>query len=131
MQAMAAFIRRHGIRADAEWADSNPNMDDMPAGSSHWRVTLRMGRKRMVVPFSQGPAIAREPEARDVLSCLASDAGSVRNARDFEDWAADYGYSPDSRKAERSYRVTVRQTERLAAFLGDLVDELLWETEQD
>lgn len=131
MQTLKAFIRERGIRATAEWADDNPSMDDMPPGSSHWRVTLRMGRKRMTVPFSMGPAHSTEPSAYDVLSCLASDAASVENVGTFDEWAEDLGWSADSRKAERAYRATVAQTARLRAFLDEAYAVLLWGVEPE
>jgi|SRR5436190_14540955 hypothetical protein len=120
---LKAFIRQHRITMSADWADSNPNIDTMPPGSRHWRCTLRCGRRRMVVYFSQGPAIEREPTVEDVLDCLASDASGC--ASTFEDWCADLGYDSDSRKAEQTYRLIREQSEKLAALLGSAYGELL------
>jgi hypothetical protein len=91
---LKAFIQQHRITMSAEWADRNPNIDSMPPGSRHWRCTLRCGHRRMVVYFSQGPAIEREPTVEDVLDGLASDAFGGT----FEDWCAELGYDSDSRK---------------------------------
>ena len=124
------FINHNRIHARAEWTDDNPGMSDMPAGSSHWRVILTRSGKRMTVPFSQGPAISREPTAEDVLDCLASDAASFENAQSFEDWASEYGYDADSRKAERIYRAVEKQTVKLRAFMGELYQPLLWDIER-
>jgi len=52
-----------------------------------------------------------------------SDAQSVDDARDFEDWCAELGYDTDSRKAERTFRACQRIAERLRQFLGDAYDE--------
>jgi len=125
----------HGLLSLSEWVlrwlASNPNMNDMPAGSAHYKVVLRMGGKQMTVPFSMGPAHCKEPNAEDVLNCLASDSSSVENARgDFEEWASEYGYDTDSRKAEKLFRACKKQAESLKKFLGDeLYESLLWETE--
>jgi hypothetical protein len=89
----------------------------------HWAVTLRMGRKQMTVPFSQGWAHTKPPTAADVLDCLASDASGADES--FEDWAANYGYDTDSRKAERTYNAVRKQTARLRQFLGDKYEPLL------
>lgn len=111
------FITRYNITAEATRAESNPYMDDMPAGSTHWHVTLRRGSKhQMTVPWSQGPAVEREPDAARVLECLAADA--VSDGLEFEAWAGEYGYDSDSRKAERIYTATKKQTAALKRFLG-------------
>lgn len=128
---MRGFVAKSAIRFAAALTDSNPNMADMPAGSTHWRCMLRRGKRRITVYFSQGPAISREPTAEDVLDCLASDAAGVENARSFEDWCGEYGYDTDSRKAERIYNVVRRQADALRRLLGDdLYNTLLWDTER-
>jgi hypothetical protein len=95
---IAAFIEKHGIKFSAELTDRNPNMDEMPAGSSHYKATIRRGRFSMTIPYSMGPAHLRDPRAEDVLDCLASDAAGFENARSFEEWASEYGYDTDSRR---------------------------------
>lgn len=117
MTLKALVNRTPKVTASAVWAESNPHMDDMPAGSSHWRVTLRYRGRRLTVPFSQGPAICEDPSAESVLSCLLSDASSAD--QDFEHWADDLGFDQDSRKAERIYRVVQAQTAKLRRFLGE------------
>jgi hypothetical protein len=129
-QTVADFIADHNITADAVPTDHNPNMDDS-ATMDHWRVTLRRPGKKMTVYFSMGSGHnGKAPEAADVLDCLASDASSVDNARDFADWASDYGYDTDSRKAHKTYTVCKRQAERLKKFLGESYDAILFETER-
>jgi hypothetical protein len=83
----------------------------------------------MVVPFGMGSANTEEPDAADVLNCLASDASGYENARSFEEWASELGFDADSRKAERTYREVERQAQQLRAFLGSEYDAYLYETE--
>ena len=123
------FVNRYRVSASAKWADKNPNMADMPSGSSHYKVTLRHDGRQLTVHFSQGPAICQEPTAKDVLNCLVSDACGFDNAQSFEDWASEYGYDADSRKAERTYKVVERQTTALKRVFGDLFDTLVYHTE--
>ena len=135
MIPLARFIAEHKITMAADWADSNPNRDPSDRwndSASHWRCTFRRGRRRMTTYFSMGPAHTKEPTAKDVLDCLASDSGSVENARSFKDWASDLGYDPDSRKAERTFRICERQAKRLRQFLGsqETYESLLWQTER-
>lgn len=132
MDTILRFIGKNGIKMTAEWADTNPNMSDMPAGSSHWKCTFSHNGRKMTIYFSMGPAHSREPEAHDVLDCLASDAATVENARSFEDFASELGYDPDSRKAEKIYAACVKQSEKLKKFLGsdELYQSLLFDTER-
>lgn len=58
------------------------------------------------------------PDTRDVLASLAMDAGAIDFAS-FEDWASDYGYDTDSRKAESVYRACLATALALRAALGD------------
>lgn len=133
-RTLKGFLADHPVTMTTEWADRNPHMDDMPAGSSHWKCVLVSkadGRRRLTVYFSQGPAISREPSVEDLLDCLASDAATWENAQDFEDWARDLGYDPDSRKAERIYRAVEKQAKGLKRLLGDdAYDSLLWQVER-
>lgn len=130
MQPMSAFVRLNKIRMTYDWADSNPNMTDSQ-NMNHYKCTLKMGKKQITLFFSQGYGISVDPDAESVLDCLASDSASIENARSFEDWANEYGYNTDSRKAEKIFKACERQAEKLKSFLGDeLYNSLLWKTER-
>lgn len=75
-------------------------------------------------------AVAAPPTASEVLDCLASDASSYDNTQDFEDWAGDYGYDTDSRKAEHTYRAIAEQAKALRVFVDADYDELLYNVER-
>ncbi len=71
------------------------------------------------------------PSLADFLDCLASDAGSYDNARDFSDWCGEYGYDDDSRTAERTYNMIAEQSRNLRRLLGaDSYRELTENTER-
>lgn len=128
MKNIKTFVNRHNIKADVEWADSNPHMTDFEG--NHFKVRLRYRGRQLTIPFSQGYGLSGEPTAADVLNCLASDSASVENARSFEEWASELGYDPDSRKAEKTFKVCETQADKLKKFLGnDLYEDLLWNTE--
>lgn len=57
------------------------------------------------------------PSIGDVLHSLALDS-NVLESGGFEDWAAELGYSTDSRKAEAIYRECVDQSLALQRMLG-------------
>jgi hypothetical protein len=135
LKTVSEFAKSRDIAAFVEWADGNPNINDMGPGARHFLVKLRRtvgGRKLvMPVPFSQGGAYTEEPTAADVLDCLAMDAASYDNARNFAEWAADMGYDEDSRTAARLYRAVKESREKLFAFLGPAsYEELLYKTER-
>jgi hypothetical protein len=58
------------------------------------------------------------PDACDVLYSLAIDV-NVLDARGFEDWASDFGYDTDSRKAESIYRACLEIALKLRNGLGE------------
>lgn len=121
-------MQNFNITIQSERVAQNPNMPDAD-NMDHWRCVLRRKGRRMTVHFSQGFGHnGKEPSLDAVLECLSLDAGGIENARDFDDWCAEYGYDTDSRTAERTYRACQRSTKRLAAFLGpDDFSKLLWE----
>ena len=126
---MKQFVNRNRVRIFCDWADDNPNMPDWK-DANHFKCTLKMGKKQMTLYFSQGYGINGEPEAASVLDCLASDANCIDNAQTFVAWASELGYDPDSRKAEKIFKVCEKQAEKLKNFLGDdLYEDLLYNTE--
>ncbi|HVT61903.1 MAG TPA: hypothetical protein VHD33_00235 [Legionellaceae bacterium] len=118
------FIAKHGIKMIAERTDSNPNMVDSTWRADHWKVRFSFGKRRMTTYFSMGYGHnGKAPEADDVLNCLISDCSVIDQT--FEDWAGDFGYDTDSRKAEKTYKACIKTGNRLLKFLGfPLFDEL-------
>lgn len=104
----------------SELIDERPDglMDDMPAGSVHWKVTLRHKGRRMIIYYSQGPAVAGEPKMEDVLGCIARDAADADGYETFEEWCNALGLSEDSRKAERIYKAVSKQAEAFQRLCG-------------
>jgi hypothetical protein len=115
------FIDETGIASTSEWAERNPHMEDSDR-MDNWRVRLRSRNtgRTMRLYYSKGVGHnGAKPETDEVLDCLAMDASGIDNARGFEDWCSEYGYDTDSRSAEKTYKVCIRQAERLRGFLGD------------
>jgi hypothetical protein len=95
--------------------------DGWTPGTHPYKVTLRYQGRRLTVPFFVGPAHEKEPTAADVLSCLCSDVRSADQS--FEEWARDFGYDVDSRKAERTYQACVKLAPKVQRLLGEDFDE--------
>lgn len=129
-ETVKAFAERVGVTMPVAFtAASNPNIDDMPEGSTHWRVILAIGGRTLETPWSMGPALKDGPELISVLGALISDAAGYENARSFEEWCGDYGYDTDSRRAERTYNATAESAKALRRFLADEYEHAIWETE--
>lgn len=111
------LVNRYGIKSESKLVGSNPNMNDMPEGSNHYKVTLRGFGRRMTISYSMGPALTGEPEAVDVLDCLISDSDCIEGG--FDEFCGNCGYNSDSRKAEKIYRACVATSKKLHRFLGD------------
>lgn len=78
--------------------------------------------------FRKGEPIMPNPV--DVIYSLALDA-DVLNYSNFEDWAADCGYDPDSRKGESIYRACLEIALKLRNGLGDETLRALQEAARD
>lgn len=74
----------------------------------------------------------KPPELSSVLDCIASDCAGYESARHFEDWASEYGYDTDSRKAEYAYRQVGDEYRAFESLLGRAaLRELMFETERE
>jgi len=125
------FLSAYAIDMHVHQTHSNPTMDDS-FGMTHWYCTLIYKRERMSVNFSKGQAYkGAKPTVAEVLDCLASDAASYENTISFEDWADEFGYSRDSRKAEKVYHAVGRQRDNLFRLLGETAyATLLWQVDR-
>lgn len=125
------FVNKYGIKISCVWADENKNAPGWKE-ANHFKVTLRAKGKQLSTYFSQGYGIAGEPTAESVLEALAFDSAGIENARSFEEWASEYGYDTDSRRAEQIYKICEKQADKLKRFLGDeLYEILLWKVRED
>ena len=143
------FISKHGIRFECHRVEKRPDglMDADYPKERHFRC--RISKNNPVVKnlkfgpiterglhsfglyFSQGSAHTEDPTLADVLDSLASDASGYENAPDFADWASEYGYDTDSRKAEKTFRTIKRHSEQLKRTIGaEAYEELLCNTER-
>ena len=133
MATIKEFVSENRIAIERVKVFSNPNMDDGGYKMNHWQVKLGKlthPNDEMIVHFSMGLAHKKPPTTVDVLDCLASDAASIENAGSFEEWASEYGYDPDSRKALRTFEVCSEQARALRKFLGHAAYKtLLFEVE--
>lgn len=125
MTTFNGFLASNHVKFKAAHADHNPNMADSE-NMDHWRVVFKLNRRTLTTYFSMGYGHnGKEPVAGDVIGCLVSDARGADYCRSFEDWCGDYGYDPDSRKAERIFKACERTSKELKRFFADKFDDLL------
>lgn len=90
------------------------------------RVAKRLNEH--MPPYATSKAI--EPSPLDVIHSLVIDAG-VLDASSFEEWAGEYGYDIDSRKAEITYRACLDIALKLRNGIGEQGLEALRNASQD
>lgn len=112
----------HGTYTRAEIGKFSPGFGDRGLGGAPESIALRQLREECSDPTP--------PTVESVLDCLASDASSYDNARNFDEWAEEFGMDTDSRKAERSYKVVADQAKALRHFMGAEYNALLYQTER-
>lgn len=112
------FIASNQLTIKVTSTFQNPNLLDDKWKANHYLCVIAKGAKFMSTYYSMGLGLQGEPELSDVLDSLAMDAQGYENAGDFEDWANEYGYDTDSRKAEKTYNTIGEQSKRLRKLLG-------------
>lgn len=134
MATIEEFIEMHGIKMkECNKIHQSPYMTDFKG--DHWEIVLHMpgkGINEFVTYFSKGIGHkGKRPTVSEVLDCIASDASGYENSNSFEDWANDYGYDIDLRRAETIYHNVKAASLNLKNFLGkEAYETLLWETER-
>ncbi len=124
------FIKENNLTMNCKYAGNNPNIPNRDM--RHYKVTIkrkfklngnhldtRYGFRQMTLNFSQGYGIQGEPTLESVLGCLLSDSFSFSNGDTFKDFCENYGYDYDSRKAEKTYQATIKQTSKLKKLLDN------------
>ena len=94
-----------------------------------WKVTIRMGKRRLTTSYRMGMAHTGEPDVASVVYSLISDYQCARDSS-FEDFCFEYGYNLDSRKAEKTFKQCRATGPKLEKLLGDTLPQLI-EASQD
>ena len=121
---LGTFIAKYGITCRCMRDFYHRNLEDGDVRHNdryrrHYRAVLSCDGRRLAVPFTMGSATEGAPTTRDVLACLILDAQGA-NGKTFEEWANEYGYDDDSRRAEKVYNECKRTICRLCTLLGDV-----------
>jgi hypothetical protein len=121
MRSLQRYVANHGITVEIL---SGPDFTTDEDGWWNHTYALKLLNAdlgtEMTLPWKTGLGITEDPDERPekILDCLIGDAWGYENARGFEDWAGEYGYDPDSRKAESTWKAVGELAQALAQFLG-------------
>jgi len=91
--------------------------NDWQRQANGYRCTLRYRGRRYSFDFWQGVGVAGDPTAEGCLDCLLSDAQA--GGQTFEEFCAEFGYDPDSRRAEATWKACRRTAAGMKRLLGD------------
>ncbi len=104
-------------------APAKEEMQDMDG----WTCTLKYQGRKYTLPFYMGKGHnGAAPNAFGVMDCILSDAAGWESADGFEDWAGEYGYDTDSRKAEKIYKAVEKGRNKLETLLGEDYETFLY-----
>lgn len=134
MARLSELMKRDGIVLQHNFVGTQKD----PDWGEHylWQVTLRRTEEtddwgnewRIHTEFHTGTEFG-EPTVVDVMSCVISDALSFDNNPTFEDFAAEFGYDSDSRRAEGIYNACREMSVQVHNFLGPLFDEYAYDVD--
>lgn len=109
-----------------------PKVPGKPTPSERHKADRMMaeGGKAVRFVYSEGPLVhtgpVLQPDPCNVISSIVQDS-RVLDSGGFEDWASDYGYDKDSRKAESIYHACLEHALALKAAIGTAALEELTE----
>ena len=117
---LADYMDEHGLTIERM---SGPDWNVVDGHGRHEYV-LRLNHAAtqdfFEFPYWTGVDITTDPEdtATSIFDMLISDAWGVENNPTFEDWASEYDYDTDSRKAEAAYREVRAQADQFTQLIG-------------
>lgn len=126
-----AFARKERLRKLPSFQNDVPvallvqsaTLAQHPTDQSVFTVELRYHGRTMATSFSQGSAFLDPPEFWSVLHCLLLDISGIEDET-FESWCGNYGYSADSRQAEKTFNACRDTLSLVKRLLGRDFDEI-------
>lgn len=141
------FCEKYHVEFKAEFFANMPYFEDDKEKRDVYAITLKRGEKEYSFKFGQSLRASNKteqlkkldfyygknklekmreinkrcvpPTEYDVLSCITN-----YDPEDFETFCANYGYSTDSRKAEKVYFAVQKEYREIYRLFSDCMDEL-------
>lgn len=119
-KAANEFASKHGVKLTVIGSEFRKYFPEDKECRYVFKMKIQRGRKSYTFTFGQSIANgSKEPTMYDVLACFTKyDVGS------FEDFCGEFGYSNDSRTAERIYKAVVKECMAVERLFGDVIEEL-------
>lgn len=96
-----------------DWTTDEQSMLYAWQGQPHAKFKDKQRQANIAAKLARRQGV--KPALADVVHSLLMDGEAFFNAQSFEDWAVEYGYGIDSRKAESIYRLCDATGRKLAA----------------
>lgn len=122
MRSIRHYVQNHGMTVDIL---AGPDYAVDEDGWEHHSYDIQLnnpelGTTMIICGYRYGTGITHTPDEKpeEIIDSLISDTWGYENADGFEDWAGEYGYDTDSRKAERIYEAVKKQAGEFLDFIG-------------
>jgi hypothetical protein len=115
-KTLPELIAELGIECKAKRIDAPVNATEWQQKANAYRVTLKHQGRKMSLNFYQGTSIKEDPNASDVVYCLASDYSISASCTDFKCFVDCLGLNIDS---HITYTALKRQSKRFQDFIQD------------
>lgn len=131
------YVKRRNITVEV--TEEHGLVRDEWSQFPHYKFTVTLhvgddGNSHEGITWNQGTGVKTTPDEdpATVLDALVSDATAYLDNSSFEDFARDFGYDEDSRRAERLFNDCKKVAEWLPELLGgkDEFDKLAYEIER-
>jgi hypothetical protein len=118
MSKLEELIKEKGVKMSSEFVGYFTEMDGDKWAHHSWKCTLRYKGRQMTTDYHMGTGHhGNEPSVADVLYGLLLDYAVVDSS--FAEFCNDFGYSDDSRKAEKIYKACIAGGKKLRKLLGE------------
>lgn len=113
------------VRYSITGGETHYNEEDFgrPWRYRRWTLSISKSGRRARIGYRTGMGIPRIPTAAEILESAFRDAQDAQDAGDFESFADEFGYDPDSRSAFRIYEACQAQGVKLHRVFGYSFDE--------
>lgn len=118
------FLQKTNTKIDIEYLKYDYHNDDKHKRDIY-KVTIKRGSRQFSLNFGQSIAKSGRKEVPtnyDILACLTKNEVGT-----FDDFCGNYGYSNDSKTAERIFKAVVKEWENVCRIWSDDEIELLQE----
>ena len=117
-EAIEAGLNALDVRVEALPKYDTSDSPKWAERMNSWTVTLRKGNARVDFDYYTGKTVEGVTRA-DVVDGLLADWATLESVKDFEDWAIEFGYNPDSITDKKTYDLCVSNAHKLTTLFDE------------